>query len=113
MGGKAIDFRDKKINKKDFYSNKNQFKIKDIDINKILISEPESYGKKNAKKYTIGYSDNVIRSLRILLPQMTGYVKYFDDNKTMSFVSDDKELLKEYTKVWEKFRDLIGKKFDA
>ena len=68
MGGKVIDFKDKKINKKDFYNNKKQFKIKDIDINKILISEPESHGKKNAKKYIIGYSDDVIRPLRILLP---------------------------------------------
>ena len=50
MGGKVIDFKDKKINKKDFYNNKKQFKIKTIDINKILISETESYGKNNAKK---------------------------------------------------------------
>ena len=41
MGGKEIDFNDKKINKKDFYKSKRQFKIKDIDINKILISETE------------------------------------------------------------------------
>ena len=39
---------------------------------------------------------------------MIGYVKYFEDNKTMSFVADDEELLKEYTKVW-KIRDVIGK----
>ena len=44
---------------------------------------------------------------------MTGYVKCFDDNKTMSFVADDKELLKEYTKVWAKIRDLICKKIDS
>ena len=44
---------------------------------------------------------------------MIGYLKYFDDNKTMSFVVDDKELLKEYTKVWEKIKDLMGKKFDS
>ena len=50
MSGKVINFKDKKINKKDFYNNKKQFKIKDIDINKILISKPESYGNKNAKK---------------------------------------------------------------
>ena len=107
MGGKVIDFGDKKINKKDFYNNI------DIDINKILISKPESYGKKNAKKYIIGYSDEVIKPIRIFLPQMIGYVKCFDDNKTMSFSADDKELLKEYTKVLEKIKDLIGKKIDA
>ena len=44
---------------------------------------------------------------------MNGYVKCVDDNKTMSFLADDKDFLKEYTKVWEKFKDLIGKKFDA
>ena len=58
MGGKVTDFKDKKINKKDFYNNKKQFKIKDIDINKILVSNLESYGKKKAKKYIIGYNDD-------------------------------------------------------
>ena len=43
---------------------------------------------------------------------MIGYAKCFDDNKTMSFVAGE-ELLKEYTKVWGKIRDLIGKKFDS
>ena len=82
MGGKVIDFK-KKIN------NKKQLKIKDIDINKILVSEAESYGNKNAKKYIIGYSDDVIRPIRTFLPQMIGYVKCFDENKIMSFLADD------------------------
>ena len=38
MGGKEKDFKDKKINKIVFFNNKKQFKIKYIDINKILIS---------------------------------------------------------------------------
>ena len=122
MGGKVIDFGDKQINKKDFYNNKKQFKIKGIDINKILVSEPESYGNKNAKKYIIGYSNDVIRPIHIFLSQMNGYVKCFDDNKTMPFLADDtssglgesrKEFLKGYIKVWAKIRDLIGKKFDT
>ena len=122
MLGKVIDFGDKQINKKDFYNNKKQFKIKDIDINKILVSEPESHGNKNAKKYIIGYSNDIIRPIRIFLTQMNGYVKCFDDNKTMSFLADDtfsglgesrKEFLKEFIKVWEKIRDLIGKNFDV
>ena len=46
---KKINFGDKKINKKDFYNNKKQFNIKDIDTDKILISKPESYGKNNMK----------------------------------------------------------------
>ena len=71
-------------------------------------------GIRRQKKYIIGYSDDVIRPIHIFLPQMIGYVKCFDDNKTMSFLADDsKEFLKEYSKVWGKIRDLIGKKFDS
>ena len=49
MSENATNFGDKKINKKDFHNNKKQFNIKDIDINKILISKPKSYGENNAK----------------------------------------------------------------
>ena len=59
MSEKTINFGDRKINKKDFYSNKKQFNIAGIDINKILISKPETY-KNNMRKYIIGYNDNTI-----------------------------------------------------
>ena len=41
MSEKTINSGDKKINKKDFYNNKKQFNMKDVDTNKILISKPE------------------------------------------------------------------------
>ena len=41
MSEKTINFGDKKINKKDFYNNKKQFNMKDVDTNEILISKPE------------------------------------------------------------------------
>ena len=45
---------------------------------------------------------------------MIGYIKYFDyDEKTMSFLVNDTELLIKYTEVWNKNRDLINKKFDS
>ena len=46
-------------------------------------------------KYFVGYNDNdVIRSLCIRFPQMTGYAREFDENATMSFIVKDKQLLK-------------------
>ena len=99
MSGKNIIFNDKKINKSNFYKNKKLFKIDDIDINKILVSKKEPYGKKSSFKYFIGYDDNDdIRPLCIRLPQMIEYAKYFENNnKTMSFKVSDKKLLKRYT----------------
>ena len=49
--------------------------------------------KKILLKYFIGYyDDDVIRPLCIKLPQMIGYVKHFDSNKTMPFKVGDNKL---------------------
>ena len=99
MRGKSVNFGDKKINKSNFYKNKKQFKIDDIDVNKILVSK-KPYGTKKSIKYFIGYDDNdVIRPLCIKLPQMIGYAKYFDSTKAMSSEVSDKKRLKMYTKI--------------
>ena len=47
MSGKSINFDEKKINKSNFDKNKKLFNIHDLDVNKILVSKKESYGKKN------------------------------------------------------------------
>ena len=55
----------KKILKSDFYNKKKKvFNIHDIDVNKILVSQKEQYGKYYSFKYFIAYNDNdVIRPL--------------------------------------------------
>ena len=113
MSGKSINVEDKKINKSNFYKNKNLFNIEDIDINNIEVSKKESYGTKNLPKYFIGYNDDDVRPLCILLPQMIGYVKCFDSNKTMSFKTSDNKLLKKYNKIWERGSNLLSIKFDS
>ena len=95
MSVKTKNFEDKKINKKFFKKSKKLLNIHDLDANEILVSKKESYGTKNSLKYFIGYNgDDVIRPLCIKLPQMIGYVKNFDSNKTMSFKVGDNKLLK-------------------
>ena len=46
MSRKNIIFDDKKINMSNFYKSKTLFNVEDIDVNKILISKKEPYGKK-------------------------------------------------------------------
>ena len=82
----------KKFKKSNFYKNKKLFKIDDINIDKILFSIKEPYGTNKSIKYFFGYNDDdVIRPLCIKLPQMIGYVKSFDSNKTISFKVTDKK----------------------
>ena len=44
---------------------------------------------------------------------MTGYVKHFDSNKTMSFKVTDNKLLKKYIKIWERVSSLMNIEFDS
>ena len=113
MSGKSINFDNKNIRKSDFYKNKKLLKIEDIDINKIFVSKKESYGTKNAIKYFIGYIDNnEIKPICIRVPQMIGYVKYFDGDKVKSFKVTNQKLLNKYNKIWEKVGELLNVKFE-
>ena len=114
MNGNNISFDDKEIKKSTFYKNKKVFQIDNIDVNKILVSKKEPYGTKNALKYFIGYNDNdVIRPLCLRLPQMTGYAKKFNENVTMSFRVNNKQLLKNYNKIWGKIENLMRIDFES
>ena len=84
MSQNSIKLDNKKIKQNDFYNNKSKtiFNIDDIDVNKILLSEKEQYGKYNSFKYFIGHNDNdVIKPLYFGLSQMTGYIKKLDEDK--------------------------------
>ena len=114
MSGKNINFDDKKNLKSKFYKNKKVNSIEEIDINKILVSKKEPFGTKNSFKYFIGYNDNdATRTLCVRLPQMTGYTRKFDENATMSFTANNKQLLKNYNKIWEKAEKLLKIDFES
>ena len=66
MNGKSMNFDNKNIKKSNFYNKKKKkiLNIDNIDVNKILVSKKEQYGKYNRFKYFIRYNDNdVIRLL--------------------------------------------------
>ena len=62
----------------------------------------------------MGYNDNdVIRPLYVKLPQMTGYARKFDENAIMSFRVNNKQLLRNYNKIWEKDEKLLKIDFES
>ena len=109
MSGNSIKLHNKKIKKSHFYKNKKILNINDIDVNNILVSKKEKYGKYDSFQNSIGFNDNnVIKPLDLELPQMTGYINKFNENKNkakykntirMSFQVKDKKLFKNYNKM--------------
>ena len=112
MSLQKIKFGDKEVNKKEFYSSKEAIFLDSVDLSKIIVSSKWKISD-TKYKYFCGYINNgVIQPLCVILPQMRGYIKYFDDGgKNMLFVTDDIEVYKKYNEIWEVVRKLLKLKF--
>ena len=98
-----------------FTIGKKNINIDDVDVNKLLASKKEQYGKYNSFKYFIGYNDNdVIRPLYLFISQTTGCINEFEKNKiTMSLMVEDKQRLENYKKIWKKIKRLMSIDFQS
>ena len=59
------------------------------------------------------HSNTLLDTLCIKLPQMTGYVRKFEVNTTMSFNISNKQLLKKYNQIWKIVEKLFKIEFDS
>ena len=83
MEQNALIFGKDCINKNPCHKNKRPINIDEVDIRRIVLSSKHSYGNKGSFKYFIGYINNDSTfpiPLCIKIPQINGYVKYFDKN---------------------------------
>ena len=59
-------------------------------------------------------NNDVIKPLCVILRQMNGYIKYFDDGgKSMSFVTDDEKVYEKYDEIWNVVKGFLKLKFAA
>ena len=109
MSSQEIKFGDKEVDKKNFYSSKEAILLDSVDFSKIVAS---SRWKLNdtTYKYFCGYLNNdVIQPLCVILPQMSGYIKYFDNGgKNMSFFTNDKKVSEKYNEIWNVVKSLCS-----
>ena len=108
MDLRKIKFGDKEVNKKEFYSSKQATLLDSVNLDKIVVSNKYKINN-TTYKHICGYLNNdTIQPLRVILPQMDVYIKYFDDGgKNMSFVTDDEKIYEKYHEIWEVTRNLL------
>ena len=97
----TLKFGNVLINKKQFHASEQAIALNLIDTNKIVISVKFKYSD-DGSKYFIGYlnDDEIIGPLCIILPQMSGYIKYFDDGgRNMSFKIEDESVYLKYNEI--------------
>ena len=78
------------------------------DLNKIVVSKKCKIND-TTYKHICGYLNNdTIQPLCVILPQMNGYIKCFDDGrKNMSFVADDEKIYETYNEIWEVIKKIL------
>ena len=111
---KTLKFDNIEANKKEFRASKQAIDLNLIEINKIVIYDKFKHRDKSIK-YFIGYKDdNIVRPLCSILVQMSGYIKYFEnEGKNMSFRIEDDSVLVKYHEIWNNVKKTLNIKFHS
>ena len=94
MSKKKLKLDNDEVNKKEFPTFKQPIALDFVNLDQILISHKFKHSD-TGFQYFVGYkNDNIVRPLCIILPQMSGYIKYFDNGgKNMSLMIEDDSIL--------------------
>ena len=114
MSEQTFKFGENVVNKKYFYASKQAIALDSAHSSKIVVSHKFKISDDSCK-FFIGHSDkDVIRPLCIILPQMSGYIKYFGNGgKNMSFKIEDEGVHLKYTEIWNEIKRLVGTRFHS
>ena len=79
MSEKTLKFNNIRVNKKEFHKSKQPIDLMSVNVNQIAISDKFKHSDEGFKCF-IGYQDNeIVKPLCIILTQMSGYIKYFEN----------------------------------
>ena len=115
MSEKTLKFDNIRVNKKEFHKSKQPINLDLINVDQIVVPDKFKHSDDGFKNF-IGYKEGeIVKLLCIVLPQMSGYMKYFENGgKNMSFVikdDDDDDVLDKYNEIWDKIKEKLKIKF--
>ena len=112
MNKKTLKFNNIKINKKECDKAKKPIESFSVGLDQIVVSDKFKHNDKGFK-YFIGYQKgDIIKPLCIILPQMNGCIKYFENGvKNMFFMIKDGKMCDKYVKIWNVIKDKLGIKY--
>ena len=79
MSSRKIKFGDKEVNKKEFYSSRKSIFGDSVDLNNIAVWNKWKINDTTYKCFCRYLNNGIIQPLCVVSPQMTGYIKYFND----------------------------------
>ena len=114
MSEKTLKFNNIRVNKKELHKSKQPIDLMSVNVDQLVISDKFKHSDEGFK-YFIGYQeDEIVKPSCIILPQMSGYIKYFKNGgkNTSIFVRDD-NILDIYNKIWNVVKNKVNIKFHS
>ena len=114
MSKKTLKFNNISLNKKEFHKSKEPIDLWSANIYEIVVSDKFKYNNEGFKHF-IGYLEGgIVKPLCIVLPQISGYFKYFENgDNNMSLLIKDDEVCNKYDKIWDATKDKLGINFHS
>ena len=76
MSEKTLKFNNIRLNKKEFHKSKEPIDLMSVNVDQIVVSDKFKHNNGGFKHF-IGYQEGgIVKPLFIILPQMSGYIKY-------------------------------------
>ena len=114
MSGKTLKFNNIRLKKKELHKSKEPIDLMSVNVNQIVVSNKFKHNNEVFKHF-IGYQEGeFVKPLCIIWPQMSGYIKYFENGgKNMSFLIKDDEVWEKYNEIWDVIKNKLSIKFDS
>ena len=85
-----------------------------LDVDQLVVSYKFRHNDEDFKHFIDSQEGGIVKPLCIILPEMSGYIKYFENGgKSMSLLIKDNEVWKEYQHIWDVIQDKLGIKFHS
>ena len=109
---KTLKLDNIRVNKKKIH--KQPINLDLVNVDQIVVSDKFKHSD-GGSKYFIGYKEGkIVKPLCVILPQMTGYIKYFENRgKNMSFLIKDDDVRDKYNEIWEKIKETLSITFHS
>ena len=112
MNKKTLKCNNIKLNKNEFHKSKEPIDLFSVDLDQIVLSEKFNHNDEGFKYFIDYQKRDIVKPLCIILPQMDGYLKYFENGgKNMSFMIKNDKVWAKYDKIWKVIKDKLGIKF--
>ena len=113
MSGNILKFNNIRLNKKEFHKSKQAIDLGFVTV-KIVVSDKFKHSDDRFKYFIRYQEDEIVKPLCIILPQMIGYIKYFENSrKNMSFLIKDDGVWEKYKEIWSLIKNKLGIKFHS